>query len=55
MTLPSPLPHPAAGAGLNDITFDGAGNVYVSDSFQGIVWRTGPGGGVASAGSDGPW
>ncbi|HVP69253.1 MAG TPA: SMP-30/gluconolactonase/LRE family protein [Anaeromyxobacteraceae bacterium] len=48
MTLPSPLPHPALGAGLNDVTFDAAGNVYVSDSFQGIVWKTGPGGGVAS-------
>lgn len=54
MTLPSPLPHPEAGAGLNDITFDGAGNVYVSDSFQGIVWRTGPHGGVASAWVDSP-
>ena len=49
MTLPSPLPHPALGAGLNDITFDQAGNVYVSDSFQGIVWTTGQQGGVASA------
>jgi len=49
MTLPSTLPHPALGAGLNDITFDRAGNVYVSDSFQGIVWTTGPHGGVASA------
>jgi len=49
MTLPSPLPHPALGAGLNDVTFDGAGNVYVSDSFQGIVWTTGPQGGTGSA------
>jgi len=48
MTLPSPLPHPALGAGLNDVTFDQAGNVYVSDSFQGIVWTTGQQGGVAS-------
>lgn len=48
MTLPSPLPHPALGAGLNDITFDHAGNAYVSDSFQGIVWTTGQHGGVAS-------
>ncbi|HEX9050410.1 MAG TPA: SMP-30/gluconolactonase/LRE family protein [Anaeromyxobacter sp.] len=53
MTLPSPLPHPG-GAGLNDLTFDGAGNVYVSDSFQGIVWRTGPQGGVATAWVDSP-
>lgn len=47
MTLPA-LPHPG-GAGLNDVTFDRARNVYVSDSFQGIVWKTGPGGGVATA------
>jgi sugar lactone lactonase YvrE len=38
MTLPS-LPHPGLGAGLNDLTFDGTGNIYVSDSFQGVVWR----------------
>jgi sugar lactone lactonase YvrE len=47
MTLPA-LPHPELGAGLNDITFDTAGNVYVSDSFQGVVWKTGRRGGVAS-------
>jgi sugar lactone lactonase YvrE len=47
MTLPA-LTHPG-GAGLNDITFDKAGNVYVSDSFQGIVWMTPPGGGTATA------
>ena len=29
-----------AAAGPNSLTFDQAGNVYVSDSFQGIVWRT---------------
>lgn len=32
--------------GLNALTFDKAGNVYVSDSFQGIIWKTGPGGGT---------
>jgi sugar lactone lactonase YvrE len=53
MTLPSPLPH-AGGAGLNDVTFDRAGNVYVSDSFQGVVWKTGPAGGVATAWIDDP-
>jgi sugar lactone lactonase YvrE len=36
-------------AGLNGITFDKDGNVYVSDSFQGIIWKTGPGGGVGTA------
>src|SRR5215472_12165119 len=30
-------------AGLNGLTFDRAGNMYVSDSFQGIIWKTGPG------------
>ena len=39
-------------AGLNALTFDAAGNVYVSDSFNGIIWKTGPsgsGGGTATA------
>ena len=35
-------------AGLNVLTFDAAGNVYVSDSFQGAVWRTGPRGGTST-------
>jgi hypothetical protein len=52
MTLPA-LTHPG-GASLNDITFDSGGNVYVSDSFQGIVWKTGPQGGVAVAWVDSP-
>jgi sugar lactone lactonase YvrE len=45
MTLPA-LPHPGS-SGLNDITFDKSGNVYVSDSFQGIVWTTPSSGGEA--------
>ena len=36
-------------AGLNALAFDRAGNVYISDSFQGIIWRTGPAGGAATA------
>jgi len=39
-----------AAAGPNALTFDAAGNVYVSDSFQGTIWRTGPTGGVST-----PW
>jgi len=46
MTLPAGM---AAGAGLNAMTFDAAGNVYVSDSFQGIIWQVGAGGGEATA------
>jgi sugar lactone lactonase YvrE len=42
-------PADAANAGLNALTFDAAGNVYVSDSFQGTIWRTGPAGGVMTA------
>jgi sugar lactone lactonase YvrE len=30
--------------GLNALTMDAAGNVYVSDSFQGAIWKTGPDG-----------
>jgi len=37
-------------AGLNVLTFNKAGNVFVSDSFQGIIWRTGKNGGAAT-----PW
>jgi sugar lactone lactonase YvrE len=36
------------GSGLNGLTFDGAGFVYVSDSFQGTIWRIPPSGGAAS-------
>jgi DNA-binding beta-propeller fold protein YncE len=53
ITLPASLPHPG-GSGLNDITFDRAGNIFVSDSFQGIVWKTPPNGGVATAWVDDP-
>src|SRR5260221_4639974 len=35
--------------GLNALTFDKSGNVYVSDSFQGAIWRTGPSGGTPTA------
>jgi sugar lactone lactonase YvrE len=38
------------GAGLNALTFDSSGNVYISDSFNGTIWRTGKFGGVAT-----PW
>lgn len=48
------LPRPALGVGLNDLTFDRAGNVYVSDSFQGVIWRTGPRGGEATVWVDDP-
>ncbi|MGB5081795.1 MAG: hypothetical protein WBO23_13745, partial [Burkholderiales bacterium] len=36
-------------AGLNALTFDKEGNVYVSDSGQGIIWKTGPSGGLGTA------
>jgi sugar lactone lactonase YvrE len=36
-------------SGLNALTFDPAGNVYVSDSFLGIIWKTGPSGGTPTA------
>lgn len=39
-----------AAAGPNVLTFDASGNVYISDSFQGVIWRTGPHGGAAT-----PW
>jgi sugar lactone lactonase YvrE len=39
------VPTPAASTGLNALTFDAAGRVYVSDSFNGVIWTTGAGGG----------
>jgi hypothetical protein len=41
-------------SGLNALTFDKFGNVYVSDSFQGIIWRTGPGGGAGTSWASDP-
>jgi len=40
--------------GLNALTFDSAGNVYVSDSFQGVIWKTGPTGGAVTAWKNDP-
>jgi sugar lactone lactonase YvrE len=37
------------GSGLNALTFDQAGNVYVSDSYQGIIWKIAPAGGAAAS------
>lgn len=45
-TIPDLNPLPEVGPGPNALAFDRAGNVYISDSFQGIVWRTGPAGGA---------
>ncbi|MFZ0149823.1 MAG: SMP-30/gluconolactonase/LRE family protein [Xanthobacteraceae bacterium] len=45
----------AAGAGLNGITFDAAGTIYVSDSFQGIIWRFSPKESRAPCGTAAPW
>ncbi len=40
---------PATGTGLNALTFDDAGNVYVSDSFLGTIWRSDSSGGNVQA------
>jgi sugar lactone lactonase YvrE len=45
---------PIANSGLNALTFDKAGNVHVSDSFNGVIWKTGPSGGAATAWSNDP-
>jgi DNA-binding beta-propeller fold protein YncE len=34
---------------LNDLAFDGAGNLYVTDSFQATIFRIPPGGGAPAA------
>ncbi|HXE47353.1 MAG TPA: SMP-30/gluconolactonase/LRE family protein [Ramlibacter sp.] len=40
---------PGKNAGLDGMAFDPAGNVYVTDAHQGIIWKAGPAGGEASA------
>lgn len=35
--------------GLNALTIDKSGNVYTSDSFQGVIWKNGPSGGTPTA------
>ena len=42
--------NPPVAPGLNALTFDAAGNTYISDSFGGIIWKkSGPGCGAATA------
>ncbi len=45
---------PIANSGLNALTFDKQGNVYISDSFNGVIWKTGPLGGVPTAWNSDP-
>jgi sugar lactone lactonase YvrE len=40
--------------GLDGMTFDGAGNVYVTDAHQGMIWKVGLDGGEASAWVESP-
>jgi sugar lactone lactonase YvrE len=40
--------------GLDGLTFDAAGNVYVTDAHQGIIWKAGKDGGEATAWVEGP-
>ena len=44
---------PVANSGLNALTFDKSGNVYVSDSFNGVIWKTGKSGGAFAPWSSG--
>jgi sugar lactone lactonase YvrE len=39
----------SAWAAPNGMTFDKKGNIFLTDSFQGTVWKTGPTGGTATA------
>jgi sugar lactone lactonase YvrE len=52
--LSSLLAGPIPGSGLNALTFDGSGNGYVSDSFNGAIWKIPPGGGSFTAWSKSP-
>lgn len=48
------LAGPIAKSGLNALTFDPAGNGYVSDSFTGTIWQVPPHGGSYTAWNSGP-
>ena len=50
----SPFMGPVANSGLNALTFDKVGNVYISDSFNGTIWKTGPHGGAFTAWASDP-
>lgn len=49
-TLLMTAPTVTTAPGLNALTIDKKGNLYVSDSFQGVIWKTGPNGGTPT-----PW
>jgi sugar lactone lactonase YvrE len=48
------LAGPIANSGLNALTFDSAGNGYVSDSFNGVIWKVPAAGGAPTAWSSDP-
>lgn len=50
----SVLAGPIANSGLNGLAFDASGNGYVSDSFNGTIWKIPPHGGSFSAWLTGP-
>src|SRR4029077_2146067 len=41
-------------SGLNALTFDKLGNAYISDSFNGVIWKVGPNGGTPPIWSNTP-
>src|SRR3982751_6885284 len=45
---------PASGHGINGVTFDAAGNVYVSDSFAAKIWKIPSAGGTPTVWVDDP-
>jgi len=53
ISVPGEKPEPpaprSAWVAPNGMTFDKKGNIYLTDSFQGTVWRAGPTGGVPTA------
>jgi sugar lactone lactonase YvrE len=45
---------PLSGSGLNALTFDRLGNAYISDSFNGVIWKAGPSGGTLTIWNNDP-
>jgi sugar lactone lactonase YvrE len=53
ITLPPGNAFPKAG--LNALTFDRLGNIYISDSFQGVIWRRQVATGICGPVDQQPW
>jgi sugar lactone lactonase YvrE len=52
--MTAPVVTPGVSSALNALTFDKLGNAYISDSFDGVIWKIGPMGGTPTVWSNSP-